>query len=65
MGATSLTHWLIVGLVLLLVFGPSRLGQVGAGLGEGIRNFKKGLNGGDDQTRRDPARLPEGNKNET
>jgi sec-independent protein translocase protein TatA len=45
MGALSLTHWLIVGVVLLLVFGPKRLGDVGSGLGEGIRNFKKGLNG--------------------
>jgi sec-independent protein translocase protein TatA len=45
MGAMSLTHWLIVGVVLLMVFGPKRLGDVGAGLGEGIRNFKKGLNG--------------------
>lgn len=45
MGALSLTHWLIVGVVLLMVFGPKRLGDVGAGLGEGIRNFKKGLNG--------------------
>ncbi len=45
MGAMSLTHWLIVGVVLLLVFGPKRLGDVGSGLGEGIRNFTKGLNG--------------------
>ena len=30
---------------MLMVFGPKRLGDVGAGLGEGIRNFKKGLNG--------------------
>lgn len=45
MGAMSLTHWLIVGVVLLLVFGPKRLGDVGSGLGEGIRNFKKGLSG--------------------
>lgn len=43
MGAMSLSHWLIVGIVLLLVFGPSRLGQIGSGLGEGIKNFKKGL----------------------
>jgi sec-independent protein translocase protein TatA len=45
MGAMSLTHWLIVGVVLLMVFGPKRLGDVGSGLGEGIRNFKKGLSG--------------------
>ncbi|HSC87449.1 MAG TPA: twin-arginine translocase TatA/TatE family subunit [Polyangiaceae bacterium] len=41
----SLSHWLIVGVVVLLVFGPKRLSEVGTGLGEGIRNFKKGLNG--------------------
>lgn len=45
MGAMSLSHWLIVGVVVLLVFGPKRLSEVGTGLGEGIRNFKKGLNG--------------------
>ncbi|MBX3182125.1 MAG: twin-arginine translocase TatA/TatE family subunit [Polyangiaceae bacterium] len=43
MGAMSMGHWLIVALVVLLVFGPKRLGQVGSGLGEGIRNFKRGL----------------------
>lgn len=47
MGAMSLSHWLIVGVVVLLVFGPKRLSEVGSGLGEGIRNFKKGLNGDD------------------
>jgi sec-independent protein translocase protein TatA len=44
MGSMSLSHWLIVAIVVLLVFGPSRLGQIGSGLGEGIKNFKKGLN---------------------
>lgn len=45
MGSMSFSHWLIVGVVVLLVFGPKRLSEVGTGLGEGIRNFKKGLNG--------------------
>jgi sec-independent protein translocase protein TatA len=36
-------HWIIVVLVVLLVFGAGRLGEVGKGLGDGIRNFKKGL----------------------
>jgi sec-independent protein translocase protein TatA len=34
---------MLVLIVALLVFGPSRLGQVGKSLGEGIKNFKKGL----------------------
>lgn len=33
----------IVALVILLLFGGRRLGEIGKGLGEGIRNFKKGL----------------------
>jgi sec-independent protein translocase protein TatA len=48
MGAFSIQHWVMVILVVLLLFGASRLGDVGKGLGEGIRNFKKGL-GGDDE----------------
>jgi sec-independent protein translocase protein TatA len=43
MGSLSPIHWLIVVVVVLLLFGPSRLAGVGKGLGEGIRSFKKGL----------------------
>jgi sec-independent protein translocase protein TatA len=51
MGSLSPIHWLIVIVVILLVFGPSRLAGVGKGLGEGIRSFKKGINEdpGDDE----------------
>jgi sec-independent protein translocase protein TatA len=43
MGSFSPIHWLIVIVVILLVFGPTRLANVGKGLGEGLRNFKRGL----------------------
>lgn len=33
----------IIALVILVLFGASRLGDIGKGLGEGIRNFKKGI----------------------
>ncbi len=42
---------LILGVALLL-FGASRIADIGKGLGEGIRNFKKGIK--DD----DPPKLP-------
>lgn len=32
-------------LVILVVFGASKLPELGRGLGEGIRNFKKALSG--------------------
>jgi sec-independent protein translocase protein TatA len=44
MGSFSPVHWLIVIVIVLLVFGPGRLAGVGKGLGEGIRQFKKGIN---------------------
>ena len=40
---------LVIALIILLLFGASRLGEVGKGLGEGIRNFKKGVAGEDDE----------------
>jgi sec-independent protein translocase protein TatA len=40
----------IIAVVILVLFGASRLGDIGKGLGEGIRNFKKGISDdGDDK----------------
>jgi sec-independent protein translocase protein TatA len=43
MGGLSPMHWLIIVLVALLLFAPSKFGSLGKGLAEGIRNFKAGL----------------------
>jgi sec-independent protein translocase protein TatA len=43
MGSLSPVHWLVVLVVVVLIFGPSRLAGVGRGLGESLRSFKKGL----------------------
>jgi sec-independent protein translocase protein TatA len=45
----------IVVLLILLVFGASRLSEIGKGLGEGIRQFKKGI-GEDDEPKRSRRR---------
>lgn len=34
---------LIILLIVLVIFGASKLPQLGKGLGEGIKNFKKGV----------------------
>lgn len=41
----SWSEILLIFLVILLLFGATRLPQIGKGLGEGIRNFKKSLKG--------------------
>lgn len=43
MGSIGPTELLVIGLIVLLIFGAGRIADVGKGLGEGIRNFKKGL----------------------
>lgn len=37
----------VILLIVVVLFGASRLPQIGKGLGEGIKNFKKGLKGDD------------------
>jgi sec-independent protein translocase protein TatA len=39
----SLPHLLIVLIIFLLIFGPSRLGDLGSSLGKGIKGFKKAM----------------------
>lgn len=41
----SLTHLLLLAIVLLLMFGPTKLPALGKSLGEGLRSFKKGFKG--------------------
>ena len=37
-------HLIVLLLVILIIFGPSRLGDVGGALGKGIRDFKRAIN---------------------
>ena len=50
MGSISLTHILLVTLVVIIFFGPKRVPQLGQSIGKAIRGFKKGLHG-DDESR--------------
>jgi sec-independent protein translocase protein TatA len=40
---------LIILLIVVVLFGASKLPQLGKGLGEGIRSFKKSFSGEDDE----------------
>ena len=48
MPSLGVPELMIVFLIVLVLFGASRLPQIGKGLGEGIRNFKKGMKGADE-----------------
>jgi sec-independent protein translocase protein TatA len=43
MGRIGGGELLLIALIALLLFGAGRLADIGKGLGEGIKNFKKGI----------------------
>ncbi len=40
---------IIILIIVVLLFGPRRIGQVAGELGKGIRNFRDGLSGQDEE----------------
>ncbi|MDR1423901.1 MAG: Sec-independent protein translocase subunit TatA [Azoarcus sp.] len=47
MGFSSIWHWLIVLLIVVLVFGTKKLRNMGQDLGGAVRGFKEGLKEGE------------------
>lgn len=53
---------LIILVILVLLFGPGRIGKVAGELGKGIRNFRDGLGGKDESTAAEPPKEDEKKK---
>ena len=43
----GLQELLVILVIALVIFGPSKLPQIGSGLGKAIRDFKKGVSSDD------------------
>jgi sec-independent protein translocase protein TatA len=43
MGSLSIWHWLVVGILILLLFGKGRFSDMMGDVAKGIKSFKKGL----------------------
>ena len=48
----GLPELLVISLIVILIFGAKKIPQIGAGLGQGIRNFKDSLAGKDEDPKR-------------
>jgi len=59
MARLGLWEILFILLIVVVLFGSSKIPQLGRGLGEGIRNFKKGLKGDDENDANRPAAPPQ------
>lgn len=49
MGSFSIWHWLVVLVIVALIFGTSRLRNIGHDVGEAIKGFRKGMQDPDQQ----------------
>ena len=58
MGSLSIWHWLIVLVIVALVFGTKKLGNIGHDLGSAVRGFKKAMNDGDQEEQALRKQLP-------
>lgn len=56
MGVTSIWHWLIVLVIVLLVFGTKRLRGLGSDLGSAIKSFRSAVSESEQSPQDAPTR---------
>ena len=49
---------ILIVLVILLIFGGKKIPELMRGLGKGVKSFKDGLNGKEDEPKEDPKQTP-------
>lgn len=49
------TELILIFLIVLLLFGANRIPEIAKGLGKGIRDFKKGMAGIDEEVKKEDA----------
>lgn len=51
MGGLSIWHWLVVGVIVMLLFGKGRFSDMMGDVAKGIKSFKKGMSEEDEPAR--------------
>lgn len=54
MGLPRGTEWIVILVIVVLLFGPGRIGKISGELGRSIKSFREGLSGKEDDTAEQP-----------
>lgn len=57
MGGVSIWHWIVVGVIVMLLFGRGKVSELMGDVAKGIKSFKKGM-AEDDETPAAPSAAP-------
>lgn len=60
MGGLSIWHWLVVGIVVMLLFGKGRFSDMMGDVAKGLKSFKKGLSDDEEAAAAKPVSRIEG-----
>jgi sec-independent protein translocase protein TatA len=63
-GWVSIPELILLLVVILLIFGPKRVPEIGRSLGKGMREFKNSITGKDEEEAR-PAEIPAPRENDS
>ncbi len=44
-------EWIVILIIILLLFGPGRIGKIGGELGRGIKSFREGISNTDEDNK--------------
>ena len=55
MGGASIWHWIVVGLIVMLLFGRGKISEMMGDVAKGIKAFKKGMTEDDTAAATPPA----------
>ena len=57
MGGVSIWHWIVVGVIVMLLFGRGKVSELMGDVAKGIKSFKKGM-AEDEETPPPPSAAP-------
>jgi sec-independent protein translocase protein TatA len=58
MGGVSIWHWIVVGVIVMLLFGRGKVSELMGDVAKGIKSFKKGMAEDDEPVSPPPSAAP-------